>query len=209
MSKFKVGDKVRVRSDLNGNDKYYNEDKSTCDCCVDEIIDLRGKVVTIKEVGTTGKYRICEGSYSWVDEMFSGLAEPAREFIVLRRDGMQVIASHKRGDEIVKTAKATCNASDTFDFGTGAKLAFDRLMGREEPKPAPQPAYRFKVGDRVKTYCDVGTIVKIDSIGDPLVLHDTWNHGHNGTGGMQANELKLTGNKASWFDKSNVTQIEE
>ena len=142
MAKFKVGDKVIVRSDLNGEDMYYSEDKKTWDDCTSEMLALRGKTVTIKEVCKSGAYQICEGGFwRWTDEMFIGLAttEPRREFIVIRRDGAKTIAELRHDREIIKSGTAICNASDTFDFDTGAKLAFDRLMGREEPKPAPAP----------------------------------------------------------------------
>jgi len=107
MSKFKVGDKVMVRSDLNENDRYYNENKETWDDCVSEMIDLRGKTVTIKEVGTTGKYGICEEGYSWTDDMFSGLAteQPRREFIVIRRSGAETIAELRHDREVIKSGK--------------------------------------------------------------------------------------------------------
>lgn len=145
MSKFKVGDKVRVIDPLLTGKVFHMEDGSASDSVSSEMKSLAGRVVTVcaLQMGSRGmKYKIKEDGnmWFWVDGMFSGLAEPAREFIVLRRDGQNVIASYKRGDEIVKSAKATCNASDTFVFETGAKLAFDRLVGREEPRPEPQPA---------------------------------------------------------------------
>ena len=166
MAKFKVGDKVMVRSDLNENGRYYSEDYETWGDCVGDMIDLRGKTVTIKEVGRTGKYVIFEGGYSWTDDMFSGLAteHPRREFVVIRRSGAETIAELRHDREVIKSAKATCAPSDTFDFvNKGAILAFDRLMGREEPKPVPQPAHKFKVGDRVITPVGAGYIKQVDA----------------------------------------------
>lgn len=46
-----------------------------------------------------------------------------------------------------KTGVAKCNPTDTFDFYTGAKLAFARLCGEDKPKE-PQKR-KFKVGDKV------------------------------------------------------------
>lgn len=149
MSKFKVGDKVRVINNPNTNMHYYMDDRSDWQDFVFDMPSMAGKVVTISSVARHG-YRIKEHQWHWTDEMFSGFATEPREFIVIRRDGSDVIASHKRGNEIVKTAKAKCAPGDEFNFDTGAKLAFDRLMGREEPKPRPAaPAPKFKVGDRV------------------------------------------------------------
>jgi hypothetical protein len=150
MSKFKVGDKVRVINNPDKNRFYYMDDKSDFQGFRFEMLSMAGKIVTISEITPYG-YHIIEHEWIWTDEMFSGLAteHPRREFIVIRRDGQNVIASHKRGDEIVKAEKATCAPSDTFDFSTGAKLAFDRLMNRpnveeavkawNEPAPAPEP----------------------------------------------------------------------
>lgn len=150
MSKFKVGDKVRVRADADG---YFIEDSMKT---------MRGKTVTIAldDGSNRMQYRINEMHYWWDESLFESI-EPRREFIVIRRDDQDVIASHKRGDRIVKTAKASCNPSDEFKFETGAELAFDRLMGREESKPA----HRFKVGDRVEELLvgyGIGKILEVD-----------------------------------------------
>ena len=62
--KYKVGDKVRIRRDLNkdlSNDEYSVEE---------EMISKAGRVVTIDSA-----YRIVEFGWYWTDEMFEGLAE--------------------------------------------------------------------------------------------------------------------------------------
>ena len=76
MAKYKVGDKVRVRSDLILGRRYLMEDKETGDSFIEPMDDLLGKVVTIKEIAR--KYRIEEMAYNWTDEMFEGLA-PTKE----------------------------------------------------------------------------------------------------------------------------------
>lgn len=170
MAKFKVGDKVMVRSDLNENDRYYNENKETWYDCVGEMLDLRGKIVTIKEVGATGKYRICEEYHSWTDEMF---AEPRREFVVIRRSGAETIAELRHDREVIRSAKATCAPSDTFDFvNKGAPLAFDRLMGRksaiEVNTPAPEPP-KFYTG-KVKLAKSCGCYECEHIVGEEFVI---------------------------------------
>ena len=74
------------------------------------------------------------GTYGRILEEFTG-----NQSIVIYPKGREVIATIKEGKKVVKTAKATCNPSDTFNFEYGAKLAFRRLMGEEtilvsEPK---------------------------------------------------------------------------
>lgn len=147
MSKFKVGDKVRVINNPEKGKKYYNENSGVWDDFVNEMIEKRGSVLTIEGISENGKYRVRETYHNWTDEMFVDLAaeQHHREFFVIHRDGNTMTAEHRVNREVIKSAKATCNPSDTFDLYTGAKLAFDRLIGREEPKPA----HRFKVGDRV------------------------------------------------------------
>ncbi len=66
--KYKVGDKVRVRSDLKVG-KGYGEH-----AFVHNMFKFVGKIVTIESVWKRG-YRIEEDTYWWTDEMF----EPAEE----------------------------------------------------------------------------------------------------------------------------------
>lgn len=68
--KYKVGDKVRVRSDLQINRSYGAY------AFVSEMSDYKGSVVAISEVYLTC-YCIEEdkGIWKWTDEMFEGLAE--------------------------------------------------------------------------------------------------------------------------------------
>ena len=69
MSKYKVGDRVRVRSDLEGGEVYG------LDYATSVMAEFSGKVVTIETLLIIGKYRVKECGYNWTDEMFAGLAE--------------------------------------------------------------------------------------------------------------------------------------
>lgn len=64
--KYKVGDKVRVRSDLETTVMYGVL------CVIDEM--LKEKIVTIKSVHD-GYYKVAEDGYKWTDEMLEGLVE--------------------------------------------------------------------------------------------------------------------------------------
>lgn len=189
MAKFKVGDKVRVIDNPRYGERRYMNDGVAHNAFTRGMVEFAGKVVTIRSLAhdICGMEYIIEednGMWFWVDGMFSGLAteEPRREFIVIRRDGAKTIAELRHDREVIKSAVATCSEKDTFDFETGAKIAFDRLMGREEPKPAPSPEppkYVPQVGDRVVTKFGTGTVVIVDRhVG---VWHDEWNSGHNFT----------------------------
>nr|DAH93791.1 MAG TPA: hypothetical protein [Caudoviricetes sp.] len=64
--RYKVGDKVRVRSDLETTVMYGVL------CETDEM--LKEKIVTIKSVHD-GYYKVAEDGYKWTDEMLEGLVE--------------------------------------------------------------------------------------------------------------------------------------
>lgn len=72
MSKYKVGDKVKVREDLIENKCYGSQ------TFVDKMMKLKGKEVTIKstyDYDNIDEYRIVESGYTWTNEMF----EPVNE----------------------------------------------------------------------------------------------------------------------------------
>lgn len=92
--------------------------------------------------------------------------------IIITTDGETTLARLFEGKAIVKSAEAKCSPEDTFDFGFGARLAFERLMGRKgkvEPEPKLEPDKpKFKVGDEVKIVANsaghgfkIGEVVKL------------------------------------------------
>ena len=141
--KYKPGDRVRVRSDLKVGRQYYMADKSTSDRWVGRMESFAGKVVTIDYILTCGKYRVKEcPSYNWTDGMFEDLIEErAKPIVIYQRDDQHVIALDKNTG---LKAEAKCSPEDTFNFYTGAQLAFERLMKTPVYKVAA-----FKVGDYV------------------------------------------------------------
>lgn len=54
------------------------------------------------------------------------------EKIIIYRNGAEVVA---KNTSTGKTGVAKCNPADEFDFNTGAKLAFERLINPEPEKP--------------------------------------------------------------------------
>lgn len=73
--KYKVGDKVRVRSDLRLGATYSMEDSNNKDTVVTSMFDLRGQIVKIEKITDFEKYKINVDDWNWTDEMFEGLAE--------------------------------------------------------------------------------------------------------------------------------------
>lgn len=55
-----------------------------------------------------------------------------KQKIVITTDGKTTTARMFEGKKLIKSADAKCHPDDDFDFETGAKVAFDRLVEREE-----------------------------------------------------------------------------
>lgn len=80
MSKYKVGDKVLVHSDLVGGERYFMEDDSENGNIVTYgMLELCGTVVTIEGLSGSGQYFIKEGAYKWTDGMFAGKVDDDNE----------------------------------------------------------------------------------------------------------------------------------
>lgn len=115
--KYKVGDRVKVRKDLEVGQVYGD-----CDF-IEEMKEFRGKIMTVEKVYYSSYYLHGGGTWHWSEEML----EDVESINILVR-GNKVIA--KKGDKI---GIAKCSPKDEFDFFIGAKLALDRL--EKECKP--------------------------------------------------------------------------
>ena len=124
--KFKVGDRVKVK-------------KNTVTLNIRTV----GECGTVKKLLTDNYYSVefdkfvgghdCDGfakdGYGWnAAEDALDLVKHQNETIVIYRKDNKVIALDKSTGE---KAEAKCNPADEFDFRTGAKLAFNRLMGED------------------------------------------------------------------------------
>ena len=113
---------------------------------VNEITEISGDVVSYKDIaGRTYSVKNFE-----IGSLFSDmLKKVGSETIVIYRNDNKVIALDKSTGE---KAEAKCNPADEFDFRTGAKLAFNRLMG-EDVKPdngVREVKRKAKVGEYIK-----------------------------------------------------------
>lgn len=110
-----------------------------------EITEINGSTCFYKDV--VGKSVGC--NHFNRDSLFASALEEVDETIVIYRKDNKVIALDKSTGE---KAEARCNPADEFDFRTGAKLAFNRLMG-EDVKPdngVREVKRKAKVGEYVK-----------------------------------------------------------
>lgn len=128
MSNFKVGDKVKVvkaafSPEFNGN---------------------TGTIDAIDEKDERARYRVItdRGFLVWCVSV-----EPVKEkrpVIVITTDGKTTTATIRKGKTVLKTASARCGKNDNFVFAEGARIAFERLMGRE-PFPEEKPELTARI----------------------------------------------------------------
>lgn len=133
MGKFKVGDRVRVKNTEGGTisgDYWFDSD----------MIKYIGEEFTIKRNCYDGAYKLEGIPYYWVEDWL----EPANsETIVIYRNGDKTVALYKTTG---KKAEAKCSKENTYDFYTGARIAFERLIGEDKAKEEPKPKlYNGKV----------------------------------------------------------------
>ena len=67
---------------------------------------------------------------------------PREQKIVVMQDKNRVIASWYEDGKKVAAGVAKCSPEDTFDFATGARIAFDRLMIKYDPSSAADDSKR-------------------------------------------------------------------
>ena len=138
--KYKVGDKVKVRSwedmekerglDFDGDIKigdigFVRDMKEYC-----------GKELTISAVYSSFYHTLEGGSWAYTDEMFEDAPEAAT--VILYKKDNTVVALDKKTK---KEGIAICAPEDKFDFYTGAEIALARLFGKKEPPKKPEPKY--------------------------------------------------------------------
>lgn len=155
MARFKVGDKVTIRSYKSIKKEFTEDYDGFCTASgvyfVPGMDKYCGKTVTITNVHGAG-YRIKEddGHWNWVDEMFEG------NTIIIYTDNNKVVALDKTTG---KTGIAYCSPEDEFDFFTGADLAYNRLRGRLKPARKYEPT-KYYNGEVVCTKTEVRHLTK-------------------------------------------------
>ena len=145
MEKFKVGDIVRP-----------NKMADVLYAITNRAYMKEGVVIEVSPHGAL-KVRITKWvkNADWIDTYW--VLNPAC-FDLVRRGGVQtelhitgdgktVHAVLKENGKVVKRAKASCDPRDEYNFETGARLATDRIFGKEAEKK--EPTYKFNIGDPV------------------------------------------------------------
>lgn len=138
MTKYKVGDKVKIRSwesmakefgvDLSGDIKCKN-------FFTRHMRKYCGKTFTIKEAykkhDDVDCYRFDDiDCFVFSNDMFEN--KTVQQKILIMTDGVTTTAKLLDGKQVIKTAEAKCFSGDKFDFNLGATIALSRLTGLEK-----------------------------------------------------------------------------
>lgn len=145
--KFKVGDRVKVKKDIV---TLNRRTVGKCGTVKKLLTDNYCSVEFDEFVGGHDYNGFAKEGHGWNHaEDALDLVKTQNETIVIYRNDNKVIALDKSTGE---KAEANCNPADEFDFRTGAKLAFNRLMG-EDVKPdngVREVKRKAKVGEYIK-----------------------------------------------------------
>lgn len=194
MKEFKVGDKIKIKSweDMEeefglGSD-FLGRDKIPCKFSfVKEMIPFCEKVAKITGIDEYDE-EVFLSFNSKVDSDFEASfskdmlekVEPKedKQEIYTYRKGNEVISELKVNDEVVKTAKARCCPTDTFDFNFGAKLSLERLFEEyKDDKGGKEVRRKAKVGDYIElieenySFDKVGMVLKVSKVSDDDLVY--------------------------------------
>lgn len=153
--KFKIGDHVRFTRNVIGY---------PCKDCTGKVTDADsvGCEVTLDTPLKVGVFET--RTWIWDYHRNLELVMPEKQpVIVITSDGKTTTAIKRLGKKVIHTATAVCSDNDTFDFNTGAELAFKRLCETEMPAPKEPEYYSGKVVcvEANKPWWTVGKIYEI------------------------------------------------
>lgn len=141
--KFHVGDVVKPNKKADEN-YTITTTSVVIEAIVTELRDYTMEIKIIKGSCSVGEVFTVE------EKCFDLVRKAKQETIVIYRNDNKVVALDKTTG---KKAEAKCNPADEFDFRTGAKLAFNRLMGED---------VKTDIGVReVKRKAKIGEYVKV------------------------------------------------
>lgn len=131
--KFKIGDKVKTHSERGRgvNGVAY----------VSSMDEYSGVIARVEDINGTNDngvekwfYRLENTPFYWHESLLEAVQNENK--IVITTDGTTTRAALYDGHKLIREAKTICSKDDTFDFETGAKIAFERLTSKPaEPKP--------------------------------------------------------------------------
>lgn len=145
--KFKVGDRVKVKKDIV---TLNRRTVGKCGTVKELLTDNYCSVEFDEFVGGHDCNGFAKEGHGWNHaEDALDLVKTQNETIVIYRKDNKVVALDKSTGE---KAEVKCNPADEFDFRTGAKLAFNRLMGEDvnSDNGVREVKRKAKVGEYIK-----------------------------------------------------------
>lgn len=146
--KYKVGDKVKVRSDLKEDTMYGSQ------TFVDGMVKYMGKIMTVKQVYDKC-YRLEEdgGKWAWTNEMFEdslkSMLEPCM-LVKLRNGELAYVVNTKNGLCLLDERKNWINIQDYDDelyYQVGENECFD-IMEIYDLTELAYESMKFSIADR-------------------------------------------------------------
>lgn len=144
MRKCEVGDRVTVvKGGVFDNGKIQNGMLGT----VIEVREKEERACVEFDCNIGGHGNSCgskrgKDGHCWWINYCRLLPEPIEtKKIVITSDGKETLVRLYEGNKVIEKAVAKCSPDDEYDFEKGAKIAFDRLMGREIKTVAEPPKY--------------------------------------------------------------------
>lgn len=165
MTKFKVGDIVKPKAEK----ALWTFGAHLAKILELEVLRTRGDFMDVRLKKATGEGKKYEQHiFEFVRQDNYNLVSRKQELHVTT-DGMATHAVLEEGGKVVKRAKAVCSPDDEYSFETGARLAVDRVFGKETEKK--EPKFKFEVGNMVEvvspsTHCYPAAIDFIKQFGE-------------------------------------------
>lgn len=174
--KFKVGEKVRIRSWEDMKKEFGLNGRGDIKCekiFVSDMKDLCGKIFTISDIKGPSVY-FKEDDTTWVfsTDMIEPVtlenSQPLYEIHILS-DGVKTKATYVEQGEVKQTAETRKHPDDKFDMKVGAETVLQRLFEKKMPYLCCEKEFYGTVGtatnykDKYGRDLFVGDIVKIKS----------------------------------------------
>lgn len=165
--KFKVGDKVRVREDLEIDKMYGNYE------FIKEMAHLKGEIVTIKEVLKSG-YKIKEEYYMWSNEMFVKVKVEVQE-----KTFQEVIATIKEGEtwvnDIAPISYIRLRENGVLDFNKNEGVNLNCKYKLQRKEYTFEEAFKaYEEGKEIESCLSGFKYKKIDNIDHHSITGNKW-----------------------------------
>lgn len=147
--KYKIGDRVRVRSDLKMGVQYFmgtnHDGNDVTDVATEEMLTYAGKIVTIRSHWGDKKYEIEGCHYNWVDGMFDGI-------VIEGKPAKPVAGKLKAGDKVRVRPDLTAGEhyGDTYTASDMVRWAGKTVTIKSVSDP---DGHRFRIKDDKGEWC--------------------------------------------------------